>query len=434
MHIPKVLPTRILGACLYGDGVLQLDTFHLTPQRWRILPWDAGLEIWLREKNEWTMQTVPPEVILVHASTRIRASAAIKEFVASLPLATREAVGRFSWRQLALLSLSRRSARFLDLLWNCPPLAWMLADAFARGIIPNAEVMNLASCKRAEIVRRLTGRSVPGQLGLLGKVVIKDGSLSELEALKTAMSRDQVPWVLRHAQSVPLTNLEPLLSSGAFLASRFTRFEAEAQQSPHALRIAMALARDCVAMAGELGIADGQRIVMQAGSVAALRKLHDAWQGRFLAECKHAEGPPGKRPPLPVEPVRAPIDGDRFQGRGPGPEAERIQPQPGPAEVHYPPPPFPGSDAIQPITSRAELRREGAEMRHCVGSYHSRVLSGECYIYRVLSPTRATLELRLGKTKRIGQIKGYANRKVSDITRASIRAWFKGCLVDLLHK
>jgi hypothetical protein len=43
--------------------------------------------------------------------------------------------------------------------------------------------------------------------------------------------------------------------------------------------------------------------------------------------------------------------------------------------------------------SRAELEREGEQMRNCVGTYGDRVARGECAIYRVHEPERCTLSI-----------------------------------------
>lgn len=60
----------------------------------------------------------------------------------------------------------------------------------------------------------------------------------------------------------------------------------------------------------------------------------------------------------------------------------------------FPPPPYPGTPYIEPITTPEDLFREGMEMRHCVAIYAERVANSECYCYRVTAPVRATLEVR----------------------------------------
>jgi hypothetical protein len=102
----------------------------------------------------------------------------------------------------------------------------------------------------------------------------------------------------------------------------------------------------------------------------------------------------------------------------------------------FPPPPIPGNDDIQPVTDAVMLLEEGRTMHHCVAGYVVPVLDGDCYIYRVLKPARATLELRpiipragTPQAWHISQIKGYCNAKpIPGVTRA-VRDWLRKYMV-----
>jgi hypothetical protein len=86
--------------------------------------------------------------------------------------------------------------------------------------------------------------------------------------------------------------------------------------------------------------------------------------------------------------------------------------------------PVPGTDTIQPITSRAMLLEEGRQQHSCVGSYAGRVAMGRMAIYRVLWPERATLSLtrRAGRWH-VDQLKGPCNRPVQAGTRRAVLDW-----------
>ena len=90
----------------------------------------------------------------------------------------------------------------------------------------------------------------------------------------------------------------------------------------------------------------------------------------------------------------------------------------------FPAPPIPGNVYIESITNEITLFEEGLVMHHCVGNYAEDVRRGECYFYRVLKPTRATLELIAdGKGWTVGQIKGYCNAKPSSEVVKAVRDW-----------
>ena len=80
----------------------------------------------------------------------------------------------------------------------------------------------------------------------------------------------------------------------------------------------------------------------------------------------------------------------------------------------FPPPPYPGTEHIEPITTPEALFKEGMEMRHCVAIYAGKIAEGKSYCYRVLAPARATLEIKRdeGGTWRIAQMRGKCNRHV----------------------
>ena len=86
-----------------------------------------------------------------------------------------------------------------------------------------------------------------------------------------------------------------------------------------------------------------------------------------------------------------------------------------------------GHFRIQPITDVVELREEGAQMRHCVATYASRVVKGVSYIYSVRKDEEriATLELVRNEEAKfsVRQISGLRNSRVSGDVAGAIRRW-----------
>lgn len=91
----------------------------------------------------------------------------------------------------------------------------------------------------------------------------------------------------------------------------------------------------------------------------------------------------------------------------------------------FPPPPLPGTEHIVPITTRPELRMEGRQQHHCVGTYAHMILSGRYYVYKILQPERATVCIArdAGGAWRVNQLKGICNRQVSGDTCLAVRQW-----------
>jgi hypothetical protein len=100
------------------------------------------------------------------------------------------------------------------------------------------------------------------------------------------------------------------------------------------------------------------------------------------------------------------------------------------AAIHgnwLPEPPFPGTENILPITTFYDLLMEGKTMHHCVGSYVDAIRAGTSYVYKVMSPGRATLELGHDRNGAwiLKQISGYCNKRPGMNTLKAIQAWLK---------
>jgi hypothetical protein len=93
--------------------------------------------------------------------------------------------------------------------------------------------------------------------------------------------------------------------------------------------------------------------------------------------------------------------------------------------IEYEKPPIEGNSNIVPIINNHELHKEGGLQKHCVASYHRRVIERTHYIYKILHPERATLSIRLTKVGVyvLDQLYLSCNRKVSAETRAFVLAW-----------
>jgi hypothetical protein len=177
--------------------------------------------------------------------------------------------------------------------------------------------------------------------------------------------------------------------------------------------------RDTIDMAAELGRLGEVGVVP---SMAALVQLHDRLREdyetraqRNLQAVRRREAQPREEatPPLLAQPIPAP----------PGPT-------PGERALREPPPAPPG---FAPLRTPQELREEGREMKHCVGSYRRRVERGECFLYRVLQPERATLAVRWSKTRSVwsvDQLRGFQNARVRPETALLARDWLETGAID----
>lgn len=88
---------------------------------------------------------------------------------------------------------------------------------------------------------------------------------------------------------------------------------------------------------------------------------------------------------------------------------------------HLPPPPFPVNAYAIPIRTVDALDDEEMQMEHRVLGYARAVIRGDCYIYRVLFPVRATAQIvRDGSGWRLGHVFGRQRAKIPQPLRLAI--------------
>jgi PcfJ-like protein len=83
---------------------------------------------------------------------------------------------------------------------------------------------------------------------------------------------------------------------------------------------------------------------------------------------------------------------------------------------------------IVPITSSADLYREGKLLHHCAGTYAGQVHSGDCYIFSVRKDGAplATLHLVRGEVGvAIGQLRGMCNARPSKEILRVVNSWLR---------
>lgn len=96
----------------------------------------------------------------------------------------------------------------------------------------------------------------------------------------------------------------------------------------------------------------------------------------------------------------------------------------------FPAPLIPGNEEIQPILDSYELSLEGRTMNHCVYSYSQEVIAGNCSIYRVMGPERATLRVNCSPegAHYLAELKLRSNKPPAKPTVAFINQWIERSL------
>jgi len=84
-----------------------------------------------------------------------------------------------------------------------------------------------------------------------------------------------------------------------------------------------------------------------------------------------------------------------------------------------------------PIRTANALQQEGRTQHHCVATYGNSVAAGRAYVYRVLSPERATVALVKSPagTWEMAEIRLTGNDAVSEKTRRKVLEWMSAATV-----
>ena len=274
---------------------------------------------------------------------------------------------------------------------TAPTLLWLLVGRQSIVGWPDLHVQTLLRASRVQILRAVSGVGYRSALKWLARVELINGDINEFNTLINGLRAElhRSPWAQNekipiHWVSAALEHLE-LQVSPAFKA-QCTDSDLTGDEFVEQLREAARFWGDALRVASVLGIQDAEVALHRSRDFKAIRRLHDRWTDRLnQRQTQVVNGP-----------------------------------------TLFPPPPVPGNDEIHPITSLEDLQAEGRLMHHCITVYQPKILARESYIYRMLVPERATIELKLeANAIRISQISLAYNAQPNAATEAAVLRWLK---------
>ena len=356
---------------MWNDALI-IDLQPYSPTRVKITPWADGMKFFRWEQEEWRPDFPDGYLHLELFSTHSEGYS-FEDLWGSIPPAIWGKVKQYEFGQLPLLQSLATSSAARELFAHSPHLLWLIANTPSSRL--GTENLNvLLSKKRTKILVELGYAGIPAQVKFINKVKILRGDEREFLLLPKALEDPAIVNRLAHSSDIPIWMLHVLQRFPKALKSSFPeqmgsmRFESLSDSSAYFLMV-YSLLKDTLTLGQRLDIVNADQIV-QRTSCLDIKNLHDRWTARYNQLTD-----------------------------------ERLKTLP-----DFPAPPYAGTPDIQPITTPAELKQEGREMAHCVGSYLNRVYDGDCYIYKVTAPERATLELlHTPHGWVVGQCKGMRN-------------------------
>lgn len=316
----------------------------------------------------------------------------IARFAANIPQHITEIVGDYGCDQLAMFHVCSWSSRALDMLESAPTLLWYLAPHLASGMTGGA-IHDLLGEKRHVLLGRVCGRNEPWLARFIAKLHPPAGYHSARETLDRLLATPHALETLRH-RSLITWGLLKIAAENMHMfcfpaGRRLFRENIALNELRKRARACSSLLVDTAKLGQQLGVAGYGSLINACKIYAQIARLHERWSDQVLY-----------------------INSLRTAGE---------------KNDSFPAPPLAGSQHIEPITTLYDLLVEGKVMRHCIDVHESDIRSGKSYIYRVLYPERATLEMRI--TPRQGwmvrRLKTSGGRVPRMETKRFVQMWLK---------
>jgi hypothetical protein len=355
---------------------------------------ENGLQVFRKNGNQWESENRDPGIRLLLAAHDNHPDLPVSEFIQEIPAELRSKIADFEYLQIKILQICAQSREGLELFSDLPVLVWLIADFLHKNKLTGGYGKSIVCKKRRIILKEILGKGSNADVQMLKKIQIQNQLLNRysFSAIQYALENDENP-TFRHLRTIPLQlltirHLAPHIMKSGFgqmlAEQKYLRHSDLMQEIDRVQRLIVDITR-----LGEMLQVDMVKSLKKCDSTQSLETLHDQWT-QILNRKENSV-----------------YD----------------------EKIHFPEAPLKDNDEIIQIRTLADLKEEGRFMHHCVASYARTISKGESYIFKVLGPERATLEIKIdGKNIQIGGFKCEYNRTPSDETYQFVTKWIEACL------
>lgn len=298
----------------------------------------------------------------------------------------------FNGDSLAIVEKTTLDTGFAQIFLYSPVLGWMISNYFS-----NADLPLITGLPRKEIMKMMFGWGSKSGVKTIRKISIEHGSADEHKALLWFFTSEKHIKHTKHWNEIPV---QMIIVWEQFSGLRFNPIidkwrtrKLSCYELIDETRDLIDLCKDILRMRKRLEITgecnEVDCILRGCTSTNQIRQIHNQLVERINLPGMHRKH-----------------------------------------QLAYPPPPLSGTEAIIPLSSYDALTNEGRIMSHCVASYEDDiVLRQVSYVFKVLYPERATLEIRRDSVESwdwyINSIKAVKNGAVSKKTVTFVEKWFE---------
>lgn len=355
----------------------------------RYSSWNSGLKAEVYQDEQWIEESFDLGLPLLSMSMEDSSASSFNAFLDKIPISVINLVKPFNYCQVMMLQWVSKSKRAEELLEHSPVLFWLIICEANEQSWEETMIADLLKLPRKKIMNQLIGISSAWLVKLIHKVVLNDASREEYLVLRRGLMNSSLLINFRHERWIPIqaiyaVNKFPwLINSKASIKQVFMDCERLTDVSAMLAKCDIYWS-DALNLARLLRIEDAEVALNRCLSFEEVKVVHDRWTEKLN-------------------------------------RSRTLLTQGG---IQFPEPPFEGTNAIVAITTEHDLIAEGRLMHHCVASYVEAIRTGKSYVYRILHPERATLELRLkGDRAYVRQIALAYNQKPSETTMLAVNKW-----------
>lgn len=372
----------------------------------KISNWASGLQFYIREGKDWIAEDIESgQLIDVNCSAD---NEIYNQFLQGIPVAVRKAVSPFLYNQFPLLYVVAQHKNLVDILLHSPNLCWLTVCFANERKWSIDDVAKILQLKRIEIVELLFNSKSKKLLTLIQKIKFLKGSRGEFEMLVRQLTSDEFISTFYHWSLVPVQAIHLVNKRPTFLRSKLLREELDVNKgwlgNGMKFNEIEILFDDLQRVCALLGKEITAKVWQNIESEAQLRHLHDKWVDRY------------NNSPEGILVANAEFEREMELNARRGLNNERQK-----SNDPFPLCPIGDLDNFIQIKTPLALLQEGKSMRHCVGAYSAILYDNNSFIYRLLEPERATVEIQLCDNKlNIKQFKLSCNRKPSSESYAVV--------------
>ena len=296
-----------------------------------------------------------------------------------------------------MISLFSEYPQLTDVFKHSPIICWLTIISATENNCSREYLASLLQKKRPLIVEKLCGVKSQEYVKFINKIQLLKAGKTEYKLIMKSILNAELVRSFKHWPSISLQALKVVDKYPCFIGSKLLNTMLDTQKSNHFNRMQFFYLHETIddikRLKRSLGKSLSEDDVKYIENPTQLENIHDKWTTRFnnSEQCRlHA--------------LRASRPAQRQQVH------EEVSDE----NTIFPVCPIGDLANFIQIKCRDELSEEGIYMQHCVGSYAGKAERGASYIYKLLAPERATVEIQLTGNKILAtQFKLVRNHKPS---------------------